>query len=240
MSVVTLSYQIARARQRRKLSALRQQHMLLRERERIARDIHDDLGANLTRISMLSDMTITDPDLSSDTGLMVGNIAECARKSVTSLDEIVWAINPRHDTLGGLFDYLSHYCHDYLEETDVSLQLELPDEFPTIGISSETRYGILMLVKESLNNVVKHAGACMVRLAVCVSDRWLFVLVEDNGRGFDDTHRPAGANGLASMAARGRKLAGRIDLQSKPGVGTRISVRIPLSRPNTLTHEHSN
>ena len=230
VAVIVVTYFVARLRQKRNLAELRQQHLILKERERIARDIHDDLGANLTRISMLSDMTVSDPHLSEDTNSMVGSIAACARNSVTSLDEIVWAINPRHDTLEGLFDYLSHYCHDYLEETEISLILEIPDDFPKVGITSETRYGILMIVKEALNNVVKHAGPCSVRLAVTENQGTVSVLLEDDGLGFDSSGCRTESNGLASMEARVRKLSGRIERRSELGRGTRIFFEIPVTK----------
>jgi signal transduction histidine kinase/ligand-binding sensor domain-containing protein len=231
--MVGSTYGITRARQRRKLAALKQQHALERERARIAHDIHDDLGANLTRISMLSDIAQADSNVPPDTATMVGQIAACARTSVNALDEIVWAVNPRHDTLDALLDYVSHYCHSFLEETNISLQLALPAQQPALPVTSETRYGILMVLKEALNNVVKHSSASTVRVAIRFDGRKLQLEVQDNGRGTRVSESPLTGDGLASMRERAAKLGGYLTMEAAESRGTGVRLVIPLPLPTT-------
>jgi len=234
LAAISTTYLLTRARQRRKLAALHQQNALERERIRIANDIHDDLGANLTRISMLSDMVSAEVKLASGTASMVGEIAGCARSSVSALDEIVWAVNPRHDTMDGLLDYVSNYCHAFLEDTGVLLQLTLPPPQPTIAINSELRYGVLMIIKETLNNSVKHAGPCTLHLTIKAENHQLEVLISDTGRGFQVSDRSTGTrSGLTSMTERATALGGTLEIQSQPGAGTRVLFRVPLWKNST-------
>ncbi len=231
--MIGITYGLTRARQRRKLAALKQQHALEQERARIAHDIHDDLGANLTRISMLSDIAQADSNVPPDTASMVGQIADCARTSVTALDEIVWAVNPRHDTLDALLDYVSHYSHSFLEETNIRLQLALPAQQPPLPVTSETRYGILMVLKEALNNVVKHSCASTVRVAIRFDGRELQLEVQDNGRGTGVSEGKITGNGLASMKERAAKLGGHLTMEAAEIRGTVVRLAVPLRLPTT-------
>jgi hypothetical protein len=195
------------------------------------------IGATYFRISMLSDMVSNDTKLAGGTVTMVEEIAGCARSSVSALDEIVWAVNPRHDTMDGLLDYVSNYCHGFLEDTGVLLQLALPPHQPAVAINSELRYGILMIIKEALNNVVKHAGPCTLHLTIKTDGHQLGGSIADSGGGFEVAKPKADArSGLTSMTERAIALGGTLEIHAKPGAGTQILFRVPLQK--TPAHHH--
>ena len=155
-------------------------------------------------------------------------IATKARGLVGALDEIVWAINPRHDTLASLVDYLAATTSEFLESAGITLRLDVPRELPPIPIDSERRHNLFLSVREALNNVVKHSGASEVLFRVSLDSSDWQLVVEDNGRGLDK----AAANhdeGLRSLHERLTRIGGECVIQSAPDTGTRVQFTIPLA-----------
>jgi signal transduction histidine kinase/ligand-binding sensor domain-containing protein len=214
-------------RLRRQLEGAQQQAALHKERARIAKDIHDDLGANLTQIALLSDFARQDRESPATVDGHMGNISAKARQAVQSLDEIVWAVNPRNDTLAQLIDYIGQFALDYLQVAGVRCRLDFPDELPDREISSDVRHGLFLVVKEALNNVVKHARADEVRLRLALSPEGLRIEIEDDGRGFEAEAGDPWADGLRNMRQRMQELGGECRIASQSGSGTLISVELP-------------
>ncbi|MDE3067086.1 MAG: hypothetical protein KGJ60_05985 [Verrucomicrobiota bacterium] len=214
---------------RHALERLEQQHLIERERSRIAKDIHDDLGASLTRMAFLSELVKTD-ETKEDVDAHAGKIAATARETVSALDEIVWAVNPHSDTLDSLLQYLSHYANKFLEETPVGCRLEIPMDIPSVRVTAEVRHNLFLVVKEALNNVVKHSGATEARLRVILREATLRVEVADNGQGFaaDSTVRQK-RSGLDNMRQRLEVIGGALEVETRPGSGTRIVAQAPLT-----------
>lgn len=199
---------------RRKTEQMERRHELERERARIAKDIHDDLGSSLTLIAVMGDLAIQDK---SDG--QINKISATARQAVKSLDEIVWALNPRNDKLAHLLDYLGGYAVDYLSAAQIRCRLDSPDQAPPHELSSKVRYNIFLTVKESLQNVVKHAQAKEVGLHISLTDGKLTVIIRDDGRGFTATPDDALADGLRNMHQRMSDIGGSCRIQSQPGEG---------------------
>jgi ligand-binding sensor domain-containing protein/signal transduction histidine kinase len=213
---------------RRALEHLEQQHLLERERARIAKDMHDDLGGSLTRIAFLSELVKTDEN-KAEVDAHASKIAATARETVSALDEIVWAVNPQSDTLYSLLQYLSHYADKFLEDTPVSCRLEIPIDIPAVRVTAEVRHNLFLMVKEALNNVVKHSGATEVHLRVIIRDRTLRIEVVDNGlglaaEGVDHQKR----SGVDNMRHRLEALGGSLTMESQPGWGTKVVAQISL------------
>jgi signal transduction histidine kinase len=218
-----------RRRMQRQLQLLQQRHAIEKERGRIAKDIHDDLGSSLTRIMMLGERVEEGLGKREDVGTHINKIVSSARHTVQSLDEIVWAVNPENDTLNGLLEYIGHYADEFFENTDVNCRLELPVEVPAFNLPAETRHNLFLLVKEALNNALKHSGATEVRVEVSVENALVRILVEDNGRGFDlaaAAHRKG--NGLENMRKRIENLGGQFEIASAPGQGTSLKCGLKL------------
>ena len=219
-----------RRRVRRKLDRLDRQRALERERTRIARDIHDDLGASLTRITMLSHPPHDEPERPEEAAANLGVIYQTARELTRALDEIVWAVNPQHDTLDSLATYLGKFAQDFLRPAGIRCRLEMPLQLPALPLTAEVRHNLFLAVKEALNNVVKHSGASEARITLTLQPAAFALTVEDNGCGFTPAppgvDRVAGGNGLVNLRRRLEEIAGQCDLRSAPGGGTRLSFTI--------------
>ena len=205
---------------------LKQQHALEKERARIARDMHDDVGASLTQIAIASQLARLDPP--EEALGHIDEIAGIARRTVTALDEIVWAVNPRNDTLPALLEYLGQHAVDFLTAAGVECEIEMPPELPSRPVAAHVRHHLFLAVKESLNNVVKHAAASAVKLNVELGGGRLCVAIADNGCGFVAGHERAGSDGLRNMRERMAELGGECRIESRPEEGTRIVFELPL------------
>src|SRR5262249_41446043 len=157
------------------------QRAVERDRARIAKDIHDDLGAGLTQITLLSELARRDPTAQSEGHLE--RISDSARKLTRTIDEIVWAVDPQHDTLNGLMDYISAFTEDFLRTAGIRCRMDMPTALPTLHLSAELRYNLFLALKEALNNIVKHARATEVRLGLRLESCGFTLIVEDNGQG---------------------------------------------------------
>lgn len=217
---------VTRRRERRKLERLERQQTLAHERMRIARDIHDEVGSSLTKIGKLAE-TCGQDGTAGDTEGPVRAIAETAQKTVQAMDEIVWAINPKNDTLESMANYLVHAAQEFLRSSGVRCRLEVPLKLPDVPVSAIVRHNVLMAVKEALNNAVKHGAPAEIRLSLEWSENLLALEVADDGKGFEVGCVRLG-NGLGNMQKRLRDIEGDFWLQSEPGRGTtvRMSVRL--------------
>jgi len=211
----------AALRWRRKMERLERQHMLERERTRIAKDIHDDLGASLTLIAVLGDLAQKEK-----TGDRIEKMSGLARQAVKSLDEIVWAVNPRNDTLAHLIDYAGQFAMDYLRDAGIRCLLDVPEQTPAREVPANVRHNLFLAVKESLQNIVKHARATEVWLRISADDQRLKIVVEDNGRGFEPTPQGPQADGLRNIRQRLDEIGARHQIQSRPGAGTLITLEL--------------
>jgi signal transduction histidine kinase len=229
---------LARRRLQLKLERLERQRALERERARIAKDIHDDLGASLTQITMLSQTAIHQLEQPQQAAQHLRQIFGAARASTRALDEIVWAVNPRHDSLDSVATYIVKFAQDFLGTTGVRCRLEMPLQLPAWTLTAEVRHNLFLAYKEALNNVIKHAEAREVRISLTLLPEGFSLCVADDGRGFDfqklsENPRPdrLGGNGLDNMRRRLDEIGGLFEVQSEPGRGTRVQfqVRIPLS-----------
>ena len=229
-SVIGLIF--ALVRQRFKVTLRRQTEQLERrnaiecERARIAKDIHDDLGSSLTHIAVLGDLARLDKDSS-----RVEKMSATARQAIKSLDEIVWAVNPRNDKLEDLIDYIGGYAVDYLGDARIRCWLDAPDQMPPEELSSNIRYNIFLTVKEALQNIVKHSRATEVWLRVQITANRLTIVIRDNGHGFAAESDDALADGLRNMRQRMDDSGGTCRIESRVGSGTEITLEMPFKNP---------
>lgn len=198
------------------------------ERSRIARDLHDDLGASLTEISLLADAGSGSPASLEKASQRFRTIGDKARAVVKALDVIVWLVNPRKDVLPFLASYLASYTEEYLSASGLECRVKIPRDLPAIRVTAEVRHSLFLAVKESLRNIVSHAHASEVLMELTTSPGQLKLVIADNGRGFD--YRPGlNGNGLSNLHERLASIGGRCDIVSEPESGTRISMLLPLN-----------
>ncbi len=229
-----------RRRLRAKLEQVERQRAIERERTRIAQDIHDELGASLTRISMLSQSVRTELD-HSEAAVNVDRIYDTARDVTRAMDEIVWAVNPQHDTLDSLATYLGKFAQDFLAAAHIRFRLEVPIQLPSWPLTAETRHNLFLAFKEALNNAVRHAGTKEVRVTLQIADERFLLRVQDEGCGFlangsgsgsaDGHARFSDRNGLRNMHQRLTEIGGRCEIHSSAGKGTIVEFSVPAKIP---------
>ncbi|MES2658938.1 MAG: histidine kinase [Verrucomicrobiota bacterium] len=227
-------FSIYRRRSRERLARIRLQSMLERDRARIARDMHDDLG---TRVSVLNlTASFVRRAIDSDPGKarqQVIRMESAARDLVQAMEGLVWAVNPANDTLDHLAVHLAGVAHDLFRDSPVRLRLSIPPDLPAIPLTSDFRNHFALAVKESLNNTLKYAGPCEVSVKLSAEGNALLVEVADTGAGFDPS-LPREGNGLRNLASRFKELGGTFNIDSKPGNGTRVSFHCLLPKIPSL------
>ena len=214
---------------RRRLAQLERQQAIDRERARIARDMHDDVGSALTQLTLLGSPPVDEPEAPAQTEARLGQVTELSREIVGKLDELVWTVNPRHDTTTGLVDYLCHHADATLRPAGLRLRYDIAPGISALPVASDRRHQLFLAYKEALANVVKHAAATEVRLRIRSEDGALRVSVEDNGRGFDPSTVNATSDGLLNMRQRLAGIGGRALITRLDTGGTRVEFSLPLS-----------
>ena len=207
--------------------AAERERALETERSRIARDLHDDLGCSLTEIGALAGKGQRSGRLEELTALFRA-IAAKARGLVNDLDIIVWAVDPEHNSLESAADYLSDFAGDYLSDSGIVCRFDIPVVLPSIVLDGRVRHDLLLAVKETLNNVVRHARATEVEFRMAFADDQLQIIISDNGKGFD-ARKNQGGNGLKNLPLRLSKIGGRYSIESSVGKGTTITIGLRLS-----------
>ena len=196
------------------------------ERSRIARDLHDDLGSSLTEISVLASKAQRIGTLE-DLKTLFRAISVKARGLVTALDIIVWAVDPKDNSLESVADYLGDFASEYLSHSGIACRFDIPVALPSIVLEGRTRHGLLLAVKETLNNIERHAQATEVEFRMTFSEGRLEIIITDNGRGFDkNTQR--GGNGLKNLPLRLSRLGGHYEIDSAIGQGTTVAFGLNL------------
>lgn len=231
--VVLIGYgiQFYRLRIQHRIWELEKQHALEKERARIAKDMHDDLGARLTQLGMISEL-VESPGFQPDPEgtRRIPKVSQLAREAVRSLDEIVWAVSPGKNSLDQLAGYLVQTAQDFIAPSGVRFELVMPSSIPPLPLTTEMRHNVFLVSKEALNNAMKHAGARCIRLEFVFTTEEASFVISDDGRGFVVQDASHSGNGLANMRKRAESVGASFDLRSQPNAGTWVQIRFPLRR----------
>jgi len=210
---------------------------LERVRMRIATDLHDDIGASLSRIAILSEVVKQQTgSLNLQTHRALTEIADSARGLVDAMSDIVWSIDPRRDDLKNLVMRVRQFAADVLEVQGVEWDFTVPPRLERIKLAPEQRRHLFLIFKEALNNIARHAHCATAALSVSMTHHQLLAEIRDDGRGLagqppnDPATNGRGGNGLRNMQARAAELGGRLEIASAPGQGTRLRLTIPLRK----------
>jgi signal transduction histidine kinase len=214
---------------RKRLQELEYQQVRDKERLRISRDMHDEVGASLTEIAILSELARRNTLQSPDTNEHMKKIAEKSRAVIDNIGEIIWAINPRNDSLENLVSYLHRYTVEYFKPSSVICRFDMPEQLPSVQLTSESRRNVFLVVKEALHNVVKHSEASEVAVRLVASDRSIAIYIEDNGRGFLVNDGVGKGIGLQSMRRRAEDIGGSVAFESNRPSGTRVRLQVPMT-----------
>ncbi|HWC60036.1 MAG TPA: two-component regulator propeller domain-containing protein [Verrucomicrobiae bacterium] len=228
VAIAGLVYYFSTQKLQRQVELLRQQEVLEHERGRIARDLHDQLGANLTQVALLAEMAESDKNLPDEVEDHAKQITQTARETTKALDEIVWAVNPSNDTLEGLVNYSGKYAQEYFALAGLRYRVDIPSEVPDVTLPPEVRHNVFLAFKESVNNVVKHAQATEVHVRLKLEPDSFALEIEDNGKGPAGAEQKTGRNGLRNMRKRMEDVGGSFTLGPAPEKGTLVRLSAPI------------
>lgn len=198
-----------------------------RVRTRIATDLHDDIGASLSQIAIQSELALGEADVSPGTANALGRIATTSRELVESMGDIVWAINPDRDRVGDLLQRMRYFASDTLAGKNIEFSFSAPDTGRDLALATEVRREVLLIFKEAVNNIARHARCSHADIDVRVERGGLVVQVADDGQGLSESIVRGNGHGLASMEARARRLNARLDIKTRAGGGTRLVLHVP-------------
>ncbi|HKB44427.1 MAG TPA: ATP-binding protein, partial [Chitinophagaceae bacterium] len=211
----------------KQMTALEKKQAVEKERTRIATDMHDDLGAGLSRIKFLSETIGIKKQMQQPIEEDISKIREYSHEMIDKMGEIVWALNEKNDSLSDLLSYSRSYAVEYLSQSGIECNVEIPDNFPTVFVSGEFRRNIYLTLKEALHNVVKHAQAGHLKITISVN-HYLAITIQDDGIGFDKNKIRAFSNGLANMEKRMKDIGGSLQIK-KNEKGTSLELIAPLT-----------
>ena len=196
------------------------------------RDMHDDIGPNLTKIVMLSNIDRSnEPEMSEKN--ILNKISNAANDIIDSIGEISWAVNPDHDTLDNLISYLREYISDYSESSGYTYHLNMPDNLESVKVPLNIRRNVFLVVKEALHNVVKHSCAKNLSVQATYNNKLLYIKIQDDGKGFSSEYvvngyfHSSGGHGIINMKKRMDSISGKFEIISCPS-GTTIILSVGL------------
>jgi signal transduction histidine kinase len=216
------------------LYRLHQQVRMLAVRDRIARDLHDDMGSYLSSISILSQTATTDPARARQT---LDRIGQTARQVMASMSDIVWSVNPAQDSMPQILDRMQQVADSLFEQSNTTVSFDIGPGVTEVMLSLERRRDFYLTYKEAMTNACRYASASRVRVSLVREGGWLTLTIQDDGRGFDPRNptadRPTegrvsgGGNGLPNMSNRAALLGGVLVIESAPGQGCRVRLQLP-------------
>jgi signal transduction histidine kinase len=227
-SVAATVWGLERSRSRRRLQQAEAQQAMERERRRIARDLHDDLGGDLTEIMLLGESAAQTDTSAEIVRTHAKAIAARTRQAAAAMDEIVWTINPRNDTVPRLADRIAERARQLFDPLPAQLHVEIMEDIPDLPLAATARHAIFLAAKEAQNNAAKHSGATEVRVSVSCEHGHLLISIEDNGRGFDPARQSGGRNGLENMRQRMEGIGGALYIKTSPGQGTQVRLEFTV------------
>ncbi len=230
-----------RRRHRLELERLERGNETERERTRIAQDMHDEIGSKLARISFLSELAKGEAKDTHPANGALHSLSLTARDLLQSLDRMVWAVNPRNDSLEELAAYLNRYASEYFQSTAIRCRPSFPKDLPPRQLSAETRHNIFLAFEEALANTLKHSRATQVSAELTCDRETIEIRIADDGCGFNveaqtlASSRAAGEQiGLAGMCQRMRSIGGTCQITSSPTGGTLVKFVLPLPKTDGL------
>ncbi len=212
---------------------LEMQMAITSERTRISSEMHDDMGSELSKISLLSEIVKQNvKEQNSESHLI--NISRSSKELLDRLGEIVWSLNDKYDKLDNLIIYIRRFAMEFFNSTDIDCKVITPEHVPDLPIDGEMRRSVFLLVKEALHNALKHSKADLVTVTITIIDQYINIVVADNGIGIDEHALSEFGNGLDNMKKRVADLKGSIDFATTNGVT--ITFKFPLPVTGT-THK---
>jgi ligand-binding sensor domain-containing protein/signal transduction histidine kinase len=211
---------------RRHIEQLEQERAIETERSRISQDMHDEIGSSLTKIAILGELIKREAEQGNRSSVHAERITSTAREVIDNMAEIIWAIDPKNDRLENILAYIREYAAEQYEIAGITCHFDFPMELPSVKYSAKARRNMFLVVKEAVNNIIKHSGATRVEMKLTFMESAMELSIHDNGKGFDDKRDNATGHGLVNMKSRIEEIGGTFSVVSRPGNGTMITVWI--------------
>ena len=200
------------------------------ERMRIAKDVHDDLGSGLSKISLTASVAEQKALNNGNTATDIRHIASMSKDLVDNMRDLIWVLNPENTTLDNLVARMREYTADYLDGMGMEATLAFPENVPDMRISRETQRNIFSTLKEAINNCVKHAHATTINIILELDKNSFVLSVIDNGNGIDIKNLKGSGNGLRNMKQRIESIGGQFTINPAAGQGTAIHITVPINK----------
>lgn len=229
--ITLILFVIMRLNYQRKIRKLKMQQELDNVRQRISRDIHDEIGAGLTRIALSGDLMSQKINSETVTEEKLRWIAGTARELSQSMKEVVWSVNPHYDSLDHMAAYFRSYVSGVAENTDMRFVYQADESLPLVEVNPEARRNLLLILKEAISNSVKYAAATELRLEIYWRNERLTMHIGDNGKGFNlHGEEKVNSNGLRNIRQRAEASGCMCSVTTAPGKGTQITISGPVAR----------
>ncbi|HED05433.1 MAG TPA: hypothetical protein ENI61_01965, partial [Ignavibacteria bacterium] len=226
--LIFLTKYIVNKKHERKIKLIEAACALENERMRISRDMHDEFGLSLSKINLLTEIVKQNISDKIKTNKIINEISLSGRSLAESMDEIVWAVNPKNDRLDKMLYYLTNFFENYLTLTTIQFKYKIPDEIPSVFVSAEFRHNIFCVIKEGINNSIKHSGASLIELIFEYNAPELNILLIDNGKGIDKNKIFEFRNGIKNMTKRIDLLGGNLEINNVDTGGVKLDIRLTL------------
>lgn len=226
LALLYISRMIYLARLRKQKAEMEKQLAIQMERQRISAEMHDDIGAGLSGVKLLTELTrnkVKDEQTAEEMEKIYQSVGDISSK----MKEVIWSLNTENDNLPNLISYIQKQVRLWLERYPAQLIIQMPENIPDMNISGETRRNILLLVKEAIHNIIKHADASQVQLSVNFTENRLFIHIADNGKGMAVADGNGYGNGIKNMRQRVKNLNGIFTLKNQNGLT--LTFEIPLA-----------
>jgi signal transduction histidine kinase len=231
--VAGIARYVEREKLHRRLERLELQQAMEKERHRIAQDLHDDLGSGITEIMLLGELAKQEAAASVASQSQVATITDKVRHLAAAMDEVVWTVSPKNDSLSHLASYICDYAREFFSASPVRCRIDMKEGLPVATLSAHVRHNLFLAVKEALNNVAKHSAAGEVWLRIQQETGRLMICVEDDGKGFDFAATANHGNGLQNMRARLKAIGGQTEICGHLPRGTCVKFQVTLP-PSSL------
>ncbi len=225
--LILITRYINKRKYEKRIKTLEAEKALEKERTRISTDMHDELGAGLTKVSILLGMAKENFKINPEQNEHIQKIIDAANDIEDTMDEIIWSVDPKYDNFRELVNFVTNYAQTYFEDTDIKSRFDIPIEIPDYPLTVEQRHQILSIIKEAFTNVVKHSDANEVILKVKDFDNEFELQIKDNGKGFEPGGKGSMCHGLDNMEKRSKSLGLILNIETKQGTGTTIKLSIP-------------
>lgn len=215
-----LGYQFKKSEESKRIA----QYKLLDERERITRDLHDDVGSTLNSLALMSELAIRQmEERPKDADKTLHLIKNTARDTVLRISDIIWSVNPNIETMGDLVSRMRNFTFTLFSGTDTRVQFLIPKGLEVLPVSADKRWQLYLIFKEATNNTCKYASASLLRIEFKEEGEKMGLSIRDNGKGFDTLKEPTG-NGLRTMQERAQAFGGTLTLHSEVGAGAFVEI----------------